>query len=61
MISTQIIDDMPLTGESIRHGAGVRKSGDAPGMNGAQLIAAERLTCFPQLQEKSPKKVMFRV
>jgi hypothetical protein len=61
MISSQIIDDMQLTGESIRYGAGVRKSGDAPGMNGTQLIAAERLTYFPQLQEKSPKKVMFRV
>jgi hypothetical protein len=61
MISSQIIDDMTLAGGSSRHGARVRKSGDAPGMYDAQLIAAERLRYFPQLQEKSSKKVMFRV
>jgi len=61
MISAQVIEDMPLAGESSRQGAGVRKSGDAPGMYDEQLVAAERLRYFPQLQEKSPKKVMFRV
>ena len=61
MIFTQVVEDMPLAGESSRHGAGVRKSGDAPGIYDAQLIAAERLSKFPQIQEKSPKKVMFRV
>jgi hypothetical protein len=40
MIVTQVVEDMALAGESSRHGAGVRKSGDAPGMYDAQLVAA---------------------
>ena len=61
MIFAQVIDNMQLAGESSSQGTGVRKSGDAPGMDDAQLIAAERLIYFPQLQEKPSKKVMFRV
>ena len=34
----------------------MRKSGDAPGMNGTQLIAAERLYVFPTATGKVSKK-----
>ena len=43
MISAQVIEDMPLAGESSRHGAGVTKSGDAPGINVLKQHITKRL------------------